>query len=93
MYTILSLISDNENPKIVNTPSNVTQHTDNGLPTAVVTWTEPTATDNSGSVTLTSSHDSGSTFNIGVTIVTYSAIDETSNMVTETFTVTIEGVF
>ena len=85
-------MSDNENPTIINTPANVTQRTDKGLSTAVVTWTEPTATDNSGSVTLTSSHDSGSMFDIGDTIVIYTAIDAASNIVTDNFTVTIEGM-
>ena len=62
------------------------------MATAVVTWMEPTATDNSGTVTLTSSHSSGSTFDIGTTTVTYTATDDASNTVSDTFTVTIEGM-
>ena len=73
-------------------PSDITQNTDSGLATAVVTWTEPTATDNAGAVTLTSSHSSGSTFGIGTTTVTYTAIDDAGNTVSDTFTVTIEGM-
>jgi hypothetical protein len=57
-----------------------------------VTWTEPITSDNSGIASLTSSHSSGSTFEIGDTIVTYTATDDASNMVTDTFTVTIEGM-
>ncbi len=82
---------DNEYPVITGIPANITQDTDPELPTAVVNWTEPTASDNSGSVTLTSSHVSGETFPIGVTIVTYTAVDDGSNMVFESFAVLIEG--
>ncbi len=72
-------------------PSNIVQDTDAGSATAVVTWNEPTASDNSGSVTLTSSHSSGDAFPIGETTVTYTAVDEAGNQVEDTFTVTIEG--
>ena len=73
-------------------PANITQNTDPGLPTGVVTWSEPTASDNSGSVTLTSSHESGEAFPIGVTVVTYTAVDAASNMVSSSFAVLIEGM-
>ena len=61
------------------------------MATAVVTWTLPTASDNSGVVTMTSSHNPGDTFSLGVTTVTYTAIDSSSNLMTYPFTVTIEG--
>ena len=76
---------------ITGIPENITQYTDPELPTAVVNWTQPTASDNSGSVTLTSSHVSGETFPIGVTIVTYSAVDDDSNMMMESFVIIIIG--
>ena len=63
------------------------------MATAAVTWTAPTATDNSGTVTLTSSHSIGSDFVIGDTVVTYTAVDAAANMVTDTFTVTISGMY
>ncbi len=72
-------------------PINIVQNTDVSSATAVVTWNEPTASDNSGSVTLTSSHSSGDTFPIGETTVTYTATDEAGNQIEDTFTVTIEG--
>ncbi len=84
--------TDNEKPSISSLPSNIVQDTDESSDTAVVTWVEPTANDNSeGSVTLTSSHSSGDAFPIGETIVTYTATDEAGNQIAETFTVTIEG--
>ena len=72
-------------------PADVTQNTDSGVSNAVVTWTEPTADDNSGDVTLTSSHSPGDTFAIGTTTVTYTAVDPSSNIVTDTFAITING--
>ena len=73
-------------------PSDSVQSTDVGSSTAVVTWSEPTTSDNSGKVNLTSSHSSGSTFSIGDTIVTYTAVDATSNSGNETFTITVKGM-
>ena len=49
-------LSDIEGPVIVNCPSDQTGDTDDGSPTGTVTWTPPTTTDNSGIVSLTSSH-------------------------------------
>ena len=83
--------SDHEDPIINNTPANIIRNTDSGLPTAIVTWQEPTATDNSGSQTLTSSHHPGSSFNIGITIITYTSIDSSGNTVTDSFITDIHG--
>ena len=83
--------ADDENPAISSTPADISQSTDATLATAVVTWTPPTASDNSGAVTLTSSHNPGDTFSLGVTTVTYTAVDAASNMVTDSFMVTITG--
>ena len=83
--------TDSEDPTISNMPTDVTQNTDSGVSNAVVTWSEPTVNDNSGEVTLTSSHSSGDTFAIGTTTVTYTAVDPSSNTVTDTFTITING--
>ncbi|XP_072026259.1 hyalin-like [Amphiura filiformis] len=84
-------IEDNEYPVLAGVPASITQNTDIELATSVVNWTEPTASDNSGLVSLTSSHVSGDMFPIGVTVVTYTAIDDASNIVTESFSITIEG--
>ena len=50
-----------------------------------------TATDNSGSVTLTSNYHAGDVFPIGDTNVVYTATDQSSNIATISFTVTVEG--
>lgn len=54
-----------------------------------VTWQPPTATDNSAQVTVTSMFDSGDFFDLGVTTVTYRAIDSSGNAATCEFTVTV----
>jgi gliding motility-associated-like protein len=57
---------------------------------AVATWVAPVATDNCG-VTITSTHNSGDSFPIGVTTVTYTATDAAGNSVNCSFTVTVTG--
>ena len=83
--------TDNENPSISGLPSNIIQSTDEGVATALVTWTEPAASDNSGSVTLTSDYSSGDTFPIGDTAVVYTATDAASNQILDMFLITIQG--
>ncbi len=59
---------------------------------AAVNFTIPTATDNcSSNITITSSHLSGSTFPIGETVVTFTAVDEVGNEATSTLTITVKG--
>lgn len=55
---------------------------------AVVSWTPPTASDNC-SVTRTSTHNPGSTFSFGTTLVTYTAKDPSGNTSTCLFNVTV----
>ncbi len=83
--------TDPEAPTITRLPANIVQATDPGSITASVSWTEPTADDNSGQVTLTSSHVPGGIFPVGDTEVTYTAVDSSGNDATESFVVTIEG--
>ena len=88
-------ISGNRHLLISNVPSNILKNTDPNQPTAVVTWTPPTATDtvNSGQVLLTSNRQPGDRFRIGVTTVTYTARDLFNNVKTASFTVTVTGRF
>ena len=56
----------------------------------IVTWTEPTATDNSGMTpTVTQSHQPGDSFTVGITQVTYTFTDMAGNSAMCTFSVTI----
>ena len=87
-------ITDAEVPVISGTPSNQTVNTDASLPNATVSWTPPTASDNSGeAVTLTSDYSPGDTFPIGTTRVTYTATDTNSNTATSTFSVLVTGKY
>ena len=71
----------------------MTDITDPGQPSAVVTWDEPEkVTDNSGSVTLTSNYQSGDAFPIGRTDVIYIATDESDNIATVRFKLIVKGV-
>ena len=76
-----------------NLLSNITQSTEPGQSFAIVTWTAPTVTDNSGSYTLTSTYTSGSSFTIGTTRVTYNAIDANGNTASYFFYVIIVGEY
>ena len=85
-------MSDIENPCNSQLPaSDQTGDTNNGSPTGTVTWTPPTTTDNSGIVSLTSSHLPGYSFGIGSTAVIYTSTDSSLNTVTCTFNVDITG--
>ena len=84
------LYSDVEDPLISGLPANMI------IPTSasaeVVTWPAPSASDNSGMVSLTTSHEPGMSFPLGVTMVIYTAIDSSGNTVTASFTITIQGM-
>ena len=83
--------TDNEKPVFDKCPGDQDVTTDIGYPTAVVNWTQPTATDNSGIQTLTSTHNSGENFTIGNNTVTYTATDDAGNTEICTFFVIVSG--
>ncbi|XP_061173457.1 sushi, von Willebrand factor type A, EGF and pentraxin domain-containing protein 1-like [Saccostrea echinata] len=72
---------DSESPEISNCPSNVHTYTDKNSQATVVTWTEPTAIDNSGQATVSQSKGPmrGSSFRLGLTEVRYKATDAAGN--------------
>ena len=67
-------------------------HTDPGNSTALVVYHPPTATDNSGEVTVTCDPPSSSEFLIGRTNVTCIAQDISGNNVTCEFHVDVKGM-
>ena len=86
--------TESEDPVLSGTPSTQNVNTDAGSPNATVSWTPPTASDNSGdAVTLTSDHSPGDTFPIGTTTVTYTATDAYGNTATATFNVVVTGKY
>jgi hypothetical protein len=80
---------DTEAPVINDCPSNITLSNDSGSCVAVVNWTPPSGTDNSGSVTLATNFEPGSSFPIGTTVVTYTATDPSGNSATCSFEVNV----
>ena len=92
MFQFLS--SDTEIPVMSGTPPTQNANTDASSPTATVSWTQPTASDNSGeAVTLTSDYSPGHTFPIGTTAVTYTATDAYGNTATSSFDVIVIGKY
>ena len=83
--------SDDEIPYILSRPINQTVGTDLGQATAVVTWSEPTIDDNSGSYTVTSNFASGSSFPLGMSTVDYRISDASGNNNTFSFVVMVYG--
>ncbi len=82
-------VTDDESPAIAGMPSNITQSNDAGICGAAVSWTAPTGTDNCTVASLTSTHDSGDTFPVGTTTVTYTVTDLAGNTASSSFTVTV----
>ena len=82
-------ITDDEDAAITDMPANINLSNDAGVCSAVATWDEPTATDNCGIATFTSTHDSGDAFAVGTTTVTYTATDVNGNVITDSFDVVV----
>jgi gliding motility-associated-like protein len=81
-------VTDNTAPVIANCPANINLFAAANCK-AVATWTTPTASDNCTVSSFTSTHASGTEFNLGSTTVTYTAIDAAGNSSTCSFTVTV----
>ena len=91
-----SVISDDEDPKFsVDSINNIDQGTDTGQSYATVTWTVPTASDNSGNnptVSVTPSNfNPPIQLNDGTYNVIYTATDTAGNTATLSFTITVRG--
>jgi len=82
-------VNDTEDPVISGCPSDITVDNDPGICGAVVTWTEPTASDNCGIESFTSDYEPGDYFPVGTTTVTYTATDIHGNTATCSFDVTV----
>ena len=84
-------MTDIEVPVISGAPTRINAKTNGNSP---VNWAVPTATDNSGVVTLISTHGVNVyIFPLGETFVTYTATDPSGNAATHTFTVTVRSKY
>ena len=85
---------DNEDPVLTGCQmEDILANTTVNAGVAEVTWTPPTAMDNSGPVTanLTSGLPPGSNFTAGSTLITYTVTDPSSNSVSCSFFVNVSG--
>ena len=91
MITFLN-IEDLEAPKF-NGCQNISEKAQPGVGTAMVAWTDPSATDNSGFVPNVICHpQSGNNFTIGATVVKCNATDNSGNTAQCSFDVTVNGM-
>jgi hypothetical protein len=87
--TIVITDLGNTAPVITNVPANIALNNNLGICGATATWTAPTVTDDQGCVTTISNFNSGASFPVGVTTVTYTSTDAQGLVTTASFTVTV----
>ncbi len=87
-------IEDQQAPTLINCPNHIVFNTELGLCSAEVAWDPPHAVDNcsTGAVVLTSTHQSGDVYPVGITSVTYTATDAASNSISCTFVVEVKDI-
>ena len=79
---------DSTAPVISNCALSATYTVSVGTSSRIVTWTEPTATDNSGMMpAVTKSHQPFDSFRVGMTQVTYTFTDQAGNAASCSFTI------
>jgi gliding motility-associated-like protein len=81
-------VADNTPPIITGCPANLTIQANPNCK-AFASWTTPMATDNCSTASLSASYSSGSEFDVGTTVVTYTALDNAGNQSTCTFNVIV----
>ena len=89
---VIHVINDMIDPVINDCPNTQSVPNDEGLCGAFVSWTSPTATDNCGLRSFTSNYEPNSFFVVGITIVTYTAIDLCGNVTTCSFNILVEDL-
>ena len=77
---------DTEAPVISNMPANITGTADAGLCNTNITWTLPSASDDCELSSFTADAAPGELFAVGITVLTYTAMDEAGNMAAASFT-------
>ena len=86
------MFSEDTTPPTVTCPATVTQTVELGVTSAVVFFGSATATDLSGSTSLVSvSPASGSSFQVGVTAVTFTFQDSSGNQASCSFAVVVNS--
>ena len=89
-FLTLSCTEDTTPPVVDRCPDSFILNQQPGSPSRVVTWIEPIAVDDSGvAPRVIQSHFSGDEFSLGTTEVTYSFVDDSQNVATCSFSITI----
>jgi hypothetical protein len=87
--TLTVTVTPETMPPTLSCPANITQSTDAGQCSAIVSYTTPTASDNCPGATVLCSPPTGSSFTKGTTTVTCTATDVANNTAQCSFTVTV----
>jgi gliding motility-associated-like protein len=82
------IVQDTEKPVFTVCPGNFTVNADPGDCSALIAWAAPAASDNCSAI-LTTTHQPGSTFDVGTSQVQYKATDPSGNMATCSFNITV----
>jgi gliding motility-associated-like protein len=92
--TFTITVLDVQPPNILSLPNDIVINNDSNFCSAVVAWLEPTTTDNCTVATISQTGGilNGGVFPLGVSTVTYTAIDSTGNTTIDSFTVTVNDV-
>ncbi|SMG13027.1 gliding motility-associated C-terminal domain-containing protein [Marivirga sericea] len=77
---------------VSNCPENIVIRADNNTGTTAVTWEEPTATTACSDIVVNASHEPGSSFDVGTTIVRYNFTTEAGKSSECSFEVTVEPI-
>lgn len=81
-------VADNA-PPTIDCPDDITVTNDAGQCSAVVNYTTPTGSDNTGVADVSCSQESGTSFDVGTTVVTCTVTDTDNNTADCTFNVTV----
>ncbi|XP_033625807.1 mucin-17-like isoform X2 [Asterias rubens] len=87
----ISVVVDNQAPVISGCPANQVGTLASGSTSVALSWVEPTATDNSGAVSTSRTHQPGQSFSEGETTVTYTFSDSAGNQDTCSFLITVNA--
>ncbi len=80
-------------PVVSGCPTGVVVNAPAGATSSQAFWTEPSATDNSGSVNVVQSHTPGSQFLAGTTVVSYTFSDAAGNSASCSFEVVVNSEY
>jgi gliding motility-associated-like protein len=85
-------VLDTDGIEITGCPESISVKADNSNGTAIVDWEEPNSTATCSTITAQSSHRPGNSFDLGTTTVTYTFTNESGQIESCNFDVTVEAL-